>query len=101
MSIVRVGEGHYNPMNKIPPEHRQAVDRILRDIRRVTSKVTINGQEGDREEMTSATEGMTDYTRWWIIHPWHVTGTKESGKVPPDCDCDTCTKNCEGREDVT
>jgi len=30
---------------------------------------------------------MTDYTRWWIAHPWHVTGTKESGKVPKDCDC--------------
>ena len=30
---------------------------------------------------------MTAYTRWWIAHPWHVTGTKESGEVPNDCDC--------------
>ena len=33
---------------------------------------------------------MTEYTRWWIAHPWHVTGTPESGKVPPDCDCQRC-----------
>lgn len=33
------------------------------------------------------TKGMTAYTKWWIAHPWHVTGTPESGKVPANCDC--------------
>ena len=33
---------------------------------------------------------MTAYTKWWIAHPWHVSGTPESGKVPPDCDCEYC-----------
>ena len=36
---------------------------------------------------------MTEYTRWWIAHPWHVTGTPESGKVPPDCGCQRCARN--------
>ena len=31
--------------------------------------------------------GMSEYTRWWLAHPWHVSGTLESGKVPADCDC--------------
>ena len=30
---------------------------------------------------------MIEYTQWWIKYPWHVTGTKESGNVPADCDC--------------
>lgn len=36
--------------------------------------------------------GMVEYTKWWIAHPWHVTGTPESGRVPPDCDCTGCTE---------
>lgn len=42
--MIRVGEGHYSPMNKIPPEYQQLVDKILRDIRQVTSRVVINGK---------------------------------------------------------
>ena len=32
------------------------------------------------------------YTQWWIKYPWHVSGTPESGKVPPDCQCEYCIK---------
>ncbi len=30
---------------------------------------------------------MTEYTRWWLAHPWHVT---KGMAVPEDCDCDGC-----------
>ena len=39
-------------------------------------------------------EDMRDYTQWWLEHPWHVTGTKESGKVPDDCDFEYCEESC-------
>ena len=42
-------------------------------------------------------EGMNAYTRWWIAHPWHVSSTSESGKVPPDCDCEWCESNRQAR----
>jgi hypothetical protein len=35
---------------------------------------------------------MRKYTKWWIAHPWHVSGTPESGNVPLDCDCGHCTE---------
>ena len=31
--------------------------------------------------------GMTEYTKWWIAHPWHTT---KGMPVPPDCDCEYC-----------
>lgn len=34
--------------------------------------------------------GMVEYTKWYGKYPWHVTGTKESGKIPPNCDCGYC-----------
>jgi hypothetical protein len=40
--------------------------------------------------------GMTAYTQWWIAHPWHVTGTLESGQVPADCNC-----GCQGATKLT
>ena len=53
-----------------------------------------------------AQEGMRAYTQWGLAHPWHITGTAESGKVPDDCDCDDCTEKrkesgcrlCEGNK---
>ncbi len=39
--------------------------------------------------------GMAEYTAWAIKHPWHVSGYPESGDVPPDCDCNTCTERRE------
>ena len=41
-------------------------------------------------------QGMSAYTRWWIAHPWHITGTAESGKVPADCDCTYCERRRKG-----
>ncbi len=32
---------------------------------------------------------MSEYTRWWIAHPWHVT---KGMKVPKDCDCRGCVE---------
>ena len=30
---------------------------------------------------------MTEYTKWWIKYPWHVTTRME---VPEDCKCGYC-----------
>ena len=48
--MIRVGEGHYNPMNKIPPEYKSTVDRVLREMRQVTSRMVINGQKDQEDE---------------------------------------------------
>ena len=37
-------------------------------------------------------KGMSEYTKWWIAHPWHVT---EGMPVPPDCDCKCCKEEKE------
>ena len=50
--MIRVGEGYYSPMNKIPPEYKGAVDRVLRDMRQVTSRMIIDGQ-GNQEEIAN------------------------------------------------
>lgn len=43
--------------------------------------------------------GMVAYTRWCIAHPWHVTGTPETGNVPDDCDCVGCTESTPMNDD--
>mgnify|MGYP001568286049 FL=1 len=48
--MIRVGEGYYSPMKKMSPEEREVVDKVLREMREVTSKVTINGQEEGEQE---------------------------------------------------
>ena len=48
--MIRVGEGYYSPMIKIPRKHRRAVDKVLREMREVTLKIIINGEgEGEQE----------------------------------------------------
>ena len=42
-----------------------------------------------------AQAGMAAYTKWAVAHPWHITGTIESGKVPADCDCESCAEHDE------
>jgi hypothetical protein len=27
------------------------------------------------------------YTKWWIAHPWHVSGWEAGQRLPVDCDC--------------
>ena len=44
MEVIRVGEGHYSPMNQIPPEHKAAIARVLVGMRQVTYRLTINGE---------------------------------------------------------
>ena len=46
--IVRVGEGHYTPMNKIPPKYKDEVDRVLRSMRQITYKLTIKQEEEEQ-----------------------------------------------------
>ena len=45
MDLVRVGEGHYSKMNKIPSKHRQAVRKVLKQMRKITyQRVVRNGE---------------------------------------------------------
>ena len=39
-------------------------------------------------------EEMTAYTKWWLVHPWHVT---EGMPVPLDCNCEFCEEKREKR----
>ena len=60
--LIRVGEGYYteaNIANRVPPEHREAVSYVLQDMRRITSRMVMNGKReradqpgvvGEREE---------------------------------------------------
>ena len=60
--LVRVGEGYYTGQNIpviVPPEHREAVSYVLQDMRRITSRMVMNGKReradqpgvvGEREE---------------------------------------------------
>jgi hypothetical protein len=41
--------------------------------------------------------GMTEYTKWWLAHPWHVT---KGMKVPAGCDCKWCTEERDKKQEA-
>ena len=47
--MIRVGEGYYSPMNKIPLEHYDNIQAVLHRMRKVTHKLSINGASGEVE----------------------------------------------------
>ena len=46
--LIRVGEGHYTKLPRVSKEHRQAVQHVLRKMRKITYRLNIRngGQEG-------------------------------------------------------
>lgn len=58
--LVRVGEGYYTAMNGVPSEHRRAVRKVLRQMRKLTHRLVLNGEGGG--EPTSQGSGEREET---------------------------------------
>ena len=46
--LIRVGEGHYLPQQKlVPAEYREVIESVLHNMRQVTHQLFVNGIQGD------------------------------------------------------